>query len=196
LVLVGAALDLDLESVALLGAALGAVVALVPDRTPVVRLGGFAVGAVAAFVGYVLRALLLPDTSAGRAVAAVVVLLLCVGVSAAARDRLPLWSLLLGTAGLVGAYELTYAAAPPELLTTAVDTITALALSLAIGFFAGALAAPFTLRSGSAPVADERDHHLSDPRADSTLAAEERDSHTQDGYSDHVRLNDMMETSK
>ena len=196
LVLVGAALDLDLESVALLGAALGAVIALVPDRTPLVRLGGFAVGAVAAFVGYVLRALLLPDTSAGRAVAVVIVLLLCVGVSAAARDRLPLWSLLLGTAGLVGAYEFTYAAAPPELLTTAVDTITALSLSLAVGFFAGALAAPFTLRADSAPAADERDNHTSDPRADLPLAAEERDNPTLDGHSDRVRLNDMMETSK
>ena len=69
---------------ALLGAALGAVVALVPDRTPLVRLGGFAAGFVAAFIGYVLRAALLPDTSAGRAVAVVIVLLLCVGVSAAA----------------------------------------------------------------------------------------------------------------
>ena len=56
LVVVGAALDLELESVALLGAALGAVVALVPDRTPLVRLGGFAAGFVAALVGYVLRA--------------------------------------------------------------------------------------------------------------------------------------------
>ena len=66
LVIVGAALDLELESVALLGAALGAVVALVPDRTPLVRLGGFAVGVVAALIGYLLRALLLPDTLGGR----------------------------------------------------------------------------------------------------------------------------------
>ena len=124
LVMVGAALDLDVESVALLGAAAGAVVALVPDRTPLVRLGGFAAGFVAAFIGYVLRAAVLPDTSTGRAVAVVIVLLLCVGVSAATVDRLPLWTLLLGTATLVGAYEFTFAAAPPELMTTSVDTAT------------------------------------------------------------------------
>ena len=129
---------------ALLGAALGAVVALVPDRTPLVRLGGFAVGVVAALLGYLLRALLLPDTSGGRAVAVFLVLLLCVGVSAVAQDRLPLWSLLLGTAGLVGAYEFTYAAAPPELLTTGVDTITSLFLSLAVGFLAASFASPTT----------------------------------------------------
>jgi hypothetical protein len=180
--MVGAVLDLDLESVALFGAALGAVVALVPDRTPLVRLGGFAVGFVAAFIGYVLRAAVLPDTSAGRAVAVVIVLLLCVGVSAAARDRLPLWTLLLGTVGLVGAYEFTYAAAPPELMTTSVDTATALFLSLAVGFFAAGLAsagpARRTRRTDSSPTADERVYPASE------------------AHSDRVRLNDMMETSK
>ena len=179
LVLVGAWRDLDLESVALFGAAVGAIVALVPDRTPLVRLGGFAVGFVAALLGYVLRAMVLPDTSAGRAVAVVFVLLLCVGVSAAAVDRLPLWTLLLGTAGLVGAYEFTYAAAPPELLTTAVDTATSLFLSLAVGFFAASLASPVSTR-----------------RADSAPAAAEHDHHTSEGHSDRARLNDMMETSK
>ena len=179
LVLVGAWRDLDLESVALFGAAVGAIVALVPDRTPLVRLGGFAVGFVAALLGYVLRAMVLPDTSAGRAVAVVFVFLLCVGVSAAAVDRLPLWTLLLGTAGLVGAYEFTYAAAPPELLTTAVDTATSLFLSLAVGFFAASLASPVSVR-----------------RADSASAAAEHDHHTTEGNSHRARLNDMMETSK
>jgi len=179
LVVVGAFFDLDLESVALLGAALGAVVALVPDRTPVVRLGGFAVGLVVAFIGYVLRAAVLPDTSAGRAVAVVIVLLLCVGVSAAARDRLPLWTLLLGTVGLVGAYEFTYAAAPPELMTTSVDTVTGLFLSFAVGFLAAFLANPVAAR-----------------RADSAPAADDRENTTSEGHSDRLRLNDMMETSK
>ena len=179
LVLVGAALDLELESVALLGVACGAVVALVPDRTPLVRLGGFAVGFLAALVGYALRAAVLPDTSTGRAVAVVIVLLLCVGVSAAARDRLPLWTLLLGTASLVGAYEAAFAAATPEFLTTSVDTVTALFLSLAVGFFAAVLAAPVDARP-----------------ADSAPAANERDEPTPDEPQDRVRLNDVMETSK
>ena len=178
LVIIGAALDLELESVALLGAALGAVVALVPDRTPLVRVGGFAVGVVAALIGYLLRALLLPDTSGGRAVAVVLVLLLCVGVSAVAQGRLPLWSLLLGTAGLVGAYEFTYAEAPPELLTTGMATITSLFLSVAVGFLATSFASPTTRRPDSAP------------------QVQEHDNPTPDAHSDSARLNDMMETSK
>jgi len=141
-VLLSAALDLELESVALLGGALGAVVALVPDRSPLVRLGGFVAGFLAAWIGYVLRAALLPDTAGGRAVAVGLVVLLCVGVTAVSMGRLPLWTTLLGTAALTGAYEFTFAAAPPELASTSVTTATTLLFNVAVGFLAAALVAP------------------------------------------------------
>jgi hypothetical protein len=134
--------DLGLESVALMGAALGAVVALIPDRTPAVRLGGFAAGFVAAWIGYFVRASMLPDTAGGRAVAVGLVVLLCVGITAASLNRLPLWSTLLGTAALAGAYEFTYAAAPPEVVSTSVSTATTLLFNVAVGFLAAALIAP------------------------------------------------------
>lgn len=137
-----AAFGLELESAALLGAALGAVIALVPDRTPLVRLAGFAGGFVAALVGYFLRAAVLPDTAGGRAVAVAVVVLLCVAITAASLNRLPLWTTLLGTAALAGAYEFTYAAAPPEIASTSVSTATTLLFNVAVGFLAAALVAP------------------------------------------------------
>jgi hypothetical protein len=141
-VLVSSGLDLELESVALLGGALGAVVALVPDRSPLVRLGGFGAGFLAAWIGYVVRAAMLPDTAGGRAVAVGLVVLLCVGITAVSMDRLPLWTTLLGTAALTGAYEFTYAAAPPELASTSVSTATTLLFNVAVGFLAAALVAP------------------------------------------------------
>jgi hypothetical protein len=141
-VLVSSSLDLDLESTALLGAALGAVVALVPDRTPALRLGAFAAGFVVSWVGYVVRAAFLPDTTGGRAVAVLLVVLLCVAVTAASRERLPLWGTLLGTAALTGAYEFTFAAAPPELPSTSVSTASTLLLNVAVGFFAASVLAP------------------------------------------------------
>ena len=108
-----------------------------------------------------------------------VVLLLCVGISAATAGRLPLWTLLLGTAALVGAYEYTYAAAPPELMTTALETATD-----AVPQPRGRL-----LR-----------RVLADPRRRPPrrlgAAAEARDNPTTDGHSDRLRLNDMMETTK
>lgn len=141
-VLASAWFDLELESVALLGAALGAVIALVPDRTPVVRLAGFFAGFIAALIGYFVRAALLPDTAGGRAVAVGLVVLLCVAIAAASMNRLPLWTTLLGTAGLTGAYEFTYAAAPPEVASTSMSTATILLFTVAVGFLAAALIAP------------------------------------------------------
>lgn len=146
IVVVSAGFDLGLESVALLGGALGAVVVLVPDRSPGVRLGGFAAGLVVAWIGYVVRAAALPDSAAGRAVAVMVVVLVCVGLNAATRDRLPLWTLLLGLAGFAGAYEFTYDQAPQELLSTSVSTATTLLFTIAAGFLATSALAP-TLRS-------------------------------------------------
>lgn len=134
-VLISAALELELESVALLGVAVGGLLAVVPDRTPVVRLSGFGVGVVVVWVGYLLRAAMLPDSAGGRAVFVGVVLLACVLIAAAA-DRLPLWSALLGVAAFAGAFELTYAAAPPEVVGNSLSAVTALLLTVAAGFAA------------------------------------------------------------
>ena len=134
--------DLELESFVLLGVAVGAVVALVPDRTPLFRFLGFAAGFLVTWVGYVVRATLLPDTDGGRAVAVGLILLLCVGVFAASAGRLPLWSTLLGAAALSGGYEYTYAAAPPELASTSVSAATSLLFCLAVGYLVAATVAP------------------------------------------------------
>jgi hypothetical protein len=180
-VLVSSALDLELESVALLGGALGAVVALVPDRTPWVRLGGFVGGFVAAWIGYAVRAALLPDSAGGRAVAVGLVVLLCVGLTAATMNRLPLWSTLLGTAALTGAYEFTYAAAPPEMASTSLSTATTLLLNVAVGFLAGSLFAP-DQRSGSSKHADR----------DGTPSEGDTSTDTSADTSNNSRLDDFM----
>ncbi|GGF32337.1 hypothetical protein GCM10011519_02170 [Marmoricola endophyticus] len=155
IVVLSRALGLDLDSVALLGGAVGAVVALVPDRSAGARLVGFAAGFLAAWVGYILRAAVLPDSDGGRSVAAMLTVLICVGVVVLTRDRLPLWSLLLGAGTFAGAYELTFAAAPPEVVTTSLSTATTLVLTVAVGFFAAAVvgaheavATPHTHRAG------------------------------------------------
>ena len=134
--------DLDLSSVVLLGTALGAVVALVPDRGPALRLAGFVAGFVVSLLGYFFRAALMPDTDGGLAVYVGVVVAVCVLLALAGRDRLPLWSLLLGAGAFVGAYEHVYAAAPPQVASTSVSTATQLLLAAAVGFLAAALATP------------------------------------------------------
>jgi hypothetical protein len=146
-----AAFDLELESVVLLGAALGAVVALVPDRTPLFRFLGFAAGFLVTWVGYLARAKFLPDTDGGLAVFVGLVLLLCVAVVAVSAGRVPLWSTLLGTAAMVGGYEYTFAAAVPEALTTSVSAATSLLFCVAVGYLVAAIVAPQTGEVGVVP---------------------------------------------
>lgn len=172
-VLVGEALDLEVEAVALLGVAVGAVVALVPDQTASRRLAAFALGVLAAYVGYLVRAAVTPDTSAGRAVAASFIVLLCVGVFAISGGRLPLWSALLGSASLAGAYEFTYTQAATRVLDTSVSSATALLLCVAVGFLV-AVTTQSTARS--------------DDAADSSPRASDGEHETS--------FDDMMETSK
>jgi len=139
-------LDLELESVALFGIALGAVVALVPDGTLFRRGAGFAIGVVVALCGYFLRAGLMPDSTSGRAVELAVVVLVCTAFAVASRGHLALWSTLLGAAAMAGAYEYAYNAAPPEIVSTSVSTLTSLFITVVVGFVVAAVAAPETLR--------------------------------------------------
>ena len=125
----------DLEHVALLGAALGGVVGLVPHNPPPGKLGGFALGFLLAWIGFGLRAALLPDTTIGRAVAAFLVIFLCGLAAALSAGKVPLWSALLGAAAIVGAYETSYTTAPTEFLTTSPQSATTVLLAAGFGFF-------------------------------------------------------------
>ena len=81
----------------------------------------------------------LPDSASGRAVAAFVVVLACVLVHLVSRHRVPLWSALVGVAALVGAYEETFTAAPPQFVDQSVSALTTVLLAGAIGYLFSAL---------------------------------------------------------
>jgi len=132
----------DLQGVALLGAAIGGTLGLVPDRSPAQRVGAFGVGFAAAWLGYALRAAVLPDATAGRAVAVLIVLLVCMAVAAGTRGRLPLWATLLGAAAMAGAYEATYAADPTAFVSSSATTATSILMAAGAGFLATALLGP------------------------------------------------------
>lgn len=158
IVLVGGWLDLEVDAVAVLGVAVGAVVALVPDATVGRRLAGFALGVVVTVLGYYVRAAVTPDTSAGRAVFAALVVALCVGVALASMGRLPLWSTLLGAGAFAGAFESTYASAPPRVVDLSIGGLTTLALCVAVGLVAAGIAgtARTERRPAHAATTDER----------------------------------------
>lgn len=138
-VVLGELLGLELGHVALIGTGLGAVVALVPDRSPAFRLAGFAAGFVLAWIGYALRAGVLPDSAGGRAVAVFLVVLACVAVCAASLNRVPIWSSLVGVAAMVGSYEEIYTNAPSQFLRESPGAATTVLLAAALGFLAASI---------------------------------------------------------
>lgn len=138
---VSSALDLEIEPYALAGVLAGGIVALIPDRSAFARLAAFLVGFVAAWVGFVLRAAVLPDTEGGRAAAAIITVLVCLIVLAIGRARLPLSAMLVGVVLLSAAYETAFVAAEAEVQTTSLDAATALLFAVAVGFAVAALSA-------------------------------------------------------
>jgi uncharacterized membrane protein (UPF0136 family) len=130
---------LDLDQVALLGVTLGGVIGLVPDRSLVERIAGFAIGFGLAWVGYAVRAAMLPDTATARAVVVFAVIILAMLVVLATNSRVPLWSTLVGMAALVGAYEQTYAASPSLFLTDSPTAATTILLACAMGVLGSVL---------------------------------------------------------
>lgn len=139
LIFLGESFNLDLQQVALLGGSLGGALGLIADRSLLERAGGFLVGFLLAWLGYGLRAGFLPDATSGRVVAALLVVGLCLVVAFVASERLPLWSMLLGIATIVGAYEEIYTAAPSRFVEQSASAATTVLLAAAVGFLATGL---------------------------------------------------------
>jgi hypothetical protein len=148
----GAVFGADLPKVALLGAAAGAVLGLVPDRSPAARLGAFLAGFAAAWFGYALRAGVLPDTPMGRAIAAVVVVAIVTAVATATANRLPMWAGFAGVVTLLGAYETTYAATPTTFVADSMTAVTTSLLAVAVGFLVAVLASGVTAHAAAETV--------------------------------------------
>ncbi|MBK5306928.1 MAG: hypothetical protein JJD92_09600 [Frankiaceae bacterium] len=174
----GALFGSDLPKVALLGAAAGAVLGLVPDRLPAARLGGFLTGFAAAWIGYALRAGVLPDIPMGRAIAAAVVVAVVTVVAVATANRLPMWAGFVGVATLVGAYETTFAATPTEFVSDSTTALTSSLLAAAFGFLVTVLLSELgtvSEKNTTQPRAVVRDAPVPAPRdaADSNVTVEE-----------------------
>jgi hypothetical protein len=139
-----AQLGTDMTNVALLGGALGAVAGLVPDGSPISRILGALAGMVVAQVGYGVRAAVLPDIPAGRAIAAAVVVVALTVIAAATANRVRLWALLLGAGAFVGAYETVYVASPTTFVADSFAMATAVSLGAALGFALTSLVTAFS----------------------------------------------------
>jgi hypothetical protein len=137
-VYLGDALNLGLPN-PLLGVAVGGVLALAPGGHRLGRLAGFLVGVVLALVGYGINAQFMPSASSGVAITAALTLGLATAAAALSFGRMPLWSVLLGVAGFVGAYDFIYNDDVPEFLTTSVETLGRFLVVFGIGYLTAAV---------------------------------------------------------
>jgi hypothetical protein len=156
LILFGDALNLDLERAGLVGVALGAVVALVPDRNPLLRAAGAVLGFLIMWGGYAIRVSILPDTDMGRALTALIVILVLMAVSVATLNNVPLWSLLVGAAAMGAAYETTFMTLPSAFPYESPTAATQMALAAGVGFLAASFLAPTSEPGGSESIPKQR----------------------------------------
>ena len=138
LVVVSDSLGLGLKSV-LLATAIGGAVGLLNRGGPIPRVGSFLVGFVIAWLSYFLRAGLLPDSMLGRVIYVVVVIVLITVICGLTKDRLPLWSALLGAALFIGGYDFLFVTAPYNVITESTATAPALLLPFAVAFLLASL---------------------------------------------------------
>lgn len=159
-VLLGGVLGQSMQQLGLLAVALGGVLILARARTWWAAPAGLAIGMVVAWVGYGLRALVLPDSAGGRAVAALLVVLVTSGIMAFSAERIPLWSGLAGIVAMVAGYERAYTDAPSAFLTESPSAFTTMLVGIGLGFFAATVGEVLLDRSpggrhAKAPVAVE-----------------------------------------
>lgn len=160
---VAVAPTLDLEPVAVLpGVAFGAALVLAAERSSLIRLAGFAVGAGAAVLGAAARLEVLPESTAGAAVAAIVVILLCTAVDVGILGRLQLSAVLMGAGAFaaveaVAGYQL--AGADPSRGSLLLSLlVTAAAGFTAASVLVGAIAGPSSVAAeGSTPSSTDDD---------------------------------------
>ncbi|MFN8125432.1 MAG: hypothetical protein U0R64_02835 [Candidatus Nanopelagicales bacterium] len=128
-------LNLGLGAIAF-GVAIGAILGLVSDGGPVGRVGSFVVGMLIAMVMFVVQALLLNGSFVGQVLQLVIGLGLITLICALTSGRLPLWSALLGSALVTGAYGTYFQNAPQNLLTELPQYVTASLVPASLAFLA------------------------------------------------------------
>ena len=116
------------------GLALGVTVAVLPGASPLGTLVSFLAGGGVAFLSFVVRGTLLPDTTAVTATVIFLTLVVIAIAAAVTRNPTCLVAMLLGAGAVFGVSEVAFSASPLASVGTTGATVVALPLSLGLGF--------------------------------------------------------------
>jgi hypothetical protein len=100
----------------------------------------YVIGAATAWISLALRAGVLPDLLASRALVAVIAIAVITVIAAVTHDQVPLWVALVGFAAYSALYEPIFADSPTRFLTDSPAALAELLLASAIGLVAGVVA--------------------------------------------------------
>ncbi|NQU36128.1 MAG: hypothetical protein HQ526_00850 [Actinobacteria bacterium] len=134
-VVLGSWAQLGLDNV-LFATGCGALLGLIPDKSPGVRIGAFFLGFFIGALGYLFRAAVLPDSYLAQGIAAFFGIMIVTLICGLTRGRLPFWGAILGLIAITGAYNATFTAAPYDFIQSALATIGSLLLCAGVGMLA------------------------------------------------------------
>jgi len=134
-VVLGSWAQLGLDNV-LFATGCGALLGLIPNKGPGVRIGAFFLGFVIGVLGYLFRAAVLPDSVIAQGIAAFIGIMIVTLICGLTRGRLPFWAAILGLIAITGAYNATFTAAPYDFIQSALATTGSLVLCAGVGMLA------------------------------------------------------------
>ena len=147
-------LDLGTSSV-VFGLLIGGAIGIARDGSALGRIGGFVLGIIAAFVFYGLRLLVFNDSFPGQILTLLILVALVAVVCGLTSGRMPLWSGMLGSALVVGAFEYSYENQIYYVQSLIVSNTTAALLPAALGILAGVLVGNFRRSSDDPPTSTQ-----------------------------------------
>ncbi|MAT60239.1 MAG: hypothetical protein CMH41_01050 [Micrococcales bacterium] len=143
-------LDLGTSSV-VFGLLIGGAIGIARDGSALGRIGGFVLGLIAGIVFYGLRLAVFNDSFPGQILTLLILVALVTIVCGLTAGRMPLWSSMLGSALIVGAFEYSYENEIYYAQSLIVSNTTSALLPAALGILAGVIVGNFGRSSEDPP---------------------------------------------
>jgi hypothetical protein len=121
---------------AILGIAIGGILGLVSDGSPIGRMLAYIIGVVIVIAAYLGRVLVGNSSELGLLVGSAVIIFAITLMAGLSNNWLPLWAGLLGAVTVIGAYETAFEIAPQNILSELLPQVSTALVPVALAFLA------------------------------------------------------------